>query len=471
MGHKNFEELNEKCRQINQEHLLTFWDQLDTHEKDRLAAHIDQLEPDLIKKFQLLLKQDIEPDEQSETTLEPMPVFTLPKTNAERERFHHYRQRGEEILRQGKMAVVLVAGGQGTRLGFPHPKGMFPVGPVSNRTLFQYHTEKIRALENRHDVSIPFYIMTSPLNRNETEIFFKRNNYFGKSPDSVIFFEQGMLPAMDENGRIYLRDQDTLFMSPDGHGGLLRALSKNGLLKDMRQRSVEYMFYFQVDNPLVKICDPVYIGGHVDQDAEMSVKTIYKRSWDEKLGVPGIRNGQQVVIEYSELSEEEKKAKTEDGTFKYGQGSIAIHLFNVDFFERLSANDYLPFHVAHKKIDHITMDGKKVEPDEPNGYKFEQFIFDALPRAEEVMIMETDRNEEFSPIKNAKGEDSPATARQDLSNLFARWLEDCQVNVERNNDGNSVFRIEISPTFAMDEKELLEKLPENFVSQGDVLLE
>ncbi len=470
MTQDNFSKLADKCKQINQEHLLTFWNELDTKQKEQLEEQINQLEADLIRKLQTLLKEKASPNDKARATLEPMPVITLPKTDAERKTFQRYKQRGEDMLRQGKMAVILVAGGQGTRLGFPHPKGMFPVGPVSNRTLFQYHTEKIRALEQRYRVTLPFYIMTSPLNRNETENFFRRNNYFGKSPDSI-FFEQGMLPAMDDNGRIYLRDRDALFMSPDGHGGLLRALAKKGLLKDMRQRGVEYMFYFQVDNPLVKICDPVYIGGHIEQRAEMSVKTIYKRSWDEKLGVPGIRNGQRVIIEYSELSEQDKKAKTSDGTFKYGQGSIAIHLFNLGFFERLSESEYLPFHVAHKKIEHITPEGEMVEPEEPNGFKFEQFIFDALPRAKEVMIMETDRDEEFSPIKNADGEDSPATARQDLSNLFAGWLEDCQVDVKRDSAGNALNRIEISPLYALDKSDLEHKLPENFIARGDVLLE
>ncbi|MDZ7725478.1 MAG: UDPGP type 1 family protein [candidate division KSB1 bacterium] len=465
------EQLETKLAEMGQQHLLAFWDECSDSEKKALSEQIKKLNSKRLRQFKKLINEQA--DSATLTgEMTPLPVVRLPETPEQKKQQDQYKKTGETALKNGRVAAVLVAGGQGSRLGFHHPKGMFPVGPVTRRTLFQYHTEKTRALEQKYNTTIPFYIMTSHANDQETRSFYNENNCFGKSEDTIHFFKQNMLPAMDAEGKLLLKNKHELFTSPDGHGGTINALYQNGLFDDMAQNGIEYLFYFQVDNALVQICDPVYIGAHIQNQADMSAKTIYKRSWDEKLGIPVKRNGKNVVVEYSELSEADKKATTKDGTWVYGQGSIAIHVFDVKFLKTLVQTDKeLPFHLAHKKIEYIQPDGTRVKPDKPNAYKFEQFIFDAMPEADQVMIMETDRSREFSPIKNKKGQDSPETARQDISEYYAEWLEQAGVSGLRDENGDLLCRVEISPLFALTADELKEKLPVNYKPMGDIVLD
>ncbi len=466
-----YQEAVEKLSKLGQEHILRFWDELDKAQRQSLLQQIESLEERLLEKFTGMLKSGAAAAPYKPGTLEPLSVIPLPQTTDDLKARHQARQIGEDAIRQGQVGTILVAGGQGTRLGFEGPKGTFPVGPITQRTLFQYHTEKLLALERKFQTTIPLYIMTSETNDQQTREFFAAHNYFGKSPDSIIFFRQGMLPPIDPSGRLFLEKKWKISMSPDGHGGLLRALQKNHLVDDMRQRGVQYLFYFQVDNALVIICDPVFIGYHILYDSEMSAKTVYKRSPEEKLGNIGRIDGKVVTIEYTELSHEEKYATNADGRLKFGQGSIAIHVFSRSFFERLTNERIeLPYHLAFKKITYIDEKGAQIKPDAPNGYKFEQFIFDAFPYARNVMVMETDRKQDFSAIKNAAGEDSPETARRDLSNLFADWLEKAGVAVQRDKEGHALHKIEISPLFAIDAEELSERLNPIDI-RGDLLLE
>ena len=470
MNHKR-QELENKLKSIDQQHVLSFWSECSESEKNRLTEQIENLDCDRVRQFQKLIshKSSNKPEKAQIT---PLPVIPLPQTPEQKKQHFQYYKTGETALKEGKVAVVLVAGGQGSRLGFNHPKGMFPLGPVTNRSLFQYHTEKILALERMYQTTIPFYIMTSKTNDTETRTFFNENHFFGKESSSVHFFRQNMLPAMDSMGRLLLKNKYELFTSPDGHGGTINALRENGLFEDMDKQEVEYVFYFQVDNPLVKVCDPEYLGAHIENQAEMSAKTIYKRSWDEKLGVPVNRNGKNVVVEYSELSEDDKKSTHSNGTWVFGQGSIAIHVFRVDFLKKLTTKEKeLPIHLAHKKIEYIKPDGSRVKPEKPNAYKFEQFIFDAMPEAANVMIMETERSKEFSPIKNKTGEDSPESAKYDLSAIFADWLQQAGVRGLFDQKGSLNQHIEIGPLFAMSAEEVAKKLPNNFKPQGDIILD
>jgi UDP-N-acetylglucosamine/UDP-N-acetylgalactosamine diphosphorylase len=469
---KRHEDVFKKLNAAGQAHVLRFWDELNSDQRQALAQQVEELDFALIAKFAQNIQNPANAGQYQPGSLKPFNVIELPKSEAERVRQAEAKRVGEEALRKNKVGVIVVAGGQGTRLRFDDPKGVYPVGPITTRSLFQYHTEKIMALERKYGCTIPFYIMTSEATNPKTIEFFDEKKHFGKDPNTVIVFKQGMLPPLDLHGKMFLGEKGYLSMSPDGHGGVLKALINNRLIEDMAGRSLETLFYFQVDNVMVKICDPVFIGFHLMENAEMSAKTVYKRDPDEKLGHVGTVDGKSMVVEYTELSKAEKNERNADGRLKFGQGSIAIHAFSRSFFQRLAAEKVeLLYHMANKSIPYVDENGNLLKPVHPNGFKFEQFIFDAIPYARKVMIMETDRNEEFAPIKNKEGEDSPATARQALSDLLGKWLEQCGHAVKRDPHGYVVSRIEISPLFAMDDEELCRKLPSDFSFSGDLLLE
>jgi UDP-N-acetylglucosamine/UDP-N-acetylgalactosamine diphosphorylase len=383
------------------------------------------------------------------------------------------------MLKAGKIAAVLVAGGQASRLGFDKPKGIYPIGPVSNKSLFQLHAEKLSAIARRYRTRIPWYIMTSDTNTSEIRAFFEQHKLFGYPPSDIFFFEQEMMPALDEKGKLILDAPDHIFMNPNGHGGTLTALKKSGALEDMRRRGIEELFYFQVDNVLLQLCDPLFIGYHAAANAEMSAKVCGKRDPYEKVGVIGRlvdpvtgKAGPLKVIEYSDMTDADKEARNPDGALKYNAGSIAIHLFKLDFVAReVWDGTRLPWHVAHKRISYLDENDNLVQPDQPNGYKFETFIFDALSDARRVVLLEVDRRLEFSPIKNAAGEDSPQTARRDLCEFYAGWLEQANVKVPRDEAGHLKARIEISPLFALDAEELVRTIPPNLRVQEELYLE
>jgi UDP-N-acetylglucosamine/UDP-N-acetylgalactosamine diphosphorylase len=346
------------------------------------------------------------------------------------------------------------------------------------KSLFQLHAEKLIATARRYQTRIPWYIMTSDTNAGETRTFFEQNHLFGYPPADIFFFEQEMIPALDENGKLILDAPDHIFMNPNGHGGTLMALEKSGGLGDMQRRGIEEVFYFQVDNVLLQMCDPLFIGYHVAAKAEMSTKVCAKRDAYEKVGIIGKMidsasgNANLKVIEYSDMSQADKEARHPDGTLKYNAGSIAIHLFNVDFIAReVSGGMKLPWHVAHKQIPCLDANGQLIQPEQPNGYKFEMFIFDALSDARQVVVLEVERRSEFSPIKNATGEDSPQTAQHDLCEFYAGWLEQAGIKMPRDAAGNLKAGVEISPLFALDAKELAKKIPANLKAQSELYLE
>jgi len=450
--------LIDKTMAAGQQHVFRFWDELTPQQRDRLLGQLRQVDFDLMAQLTgKYLRQA--GNALASDVLEPADFIALPKTAEEQRQFDLAKQTGEQALRQGRVAAFLVAGGQGSRLGFDGPKGMFPVSPVQSKTLFQLHAEKLRALMQKFDVTIPWYIMTSESNHAASVAFFEQNDYFGLSPEDVMFFMQAMIPALDPEGRFFLEDKDTIFRNPNGHGGSLSALKKNGALDDMARRGIDLVFYFQVDNVLINICDPVFLGFHIQEQAEMSAKIVTKTDPEEKVGVLGKRNGRLGVIEYSDLPTEEMHARNPDGSLKFRAGSIAIHVFNREFIERENAGGLqLPWHLAHKKIPHVNAQGERVDPAEPNGYKFETFVFDALGDARKAVFLEVKREEEFSPVKNAEGTDSVFTAQRDLCDLFARWLHAAGVEVPRDAEGHPAIKIEISPLFALDEAELAAKV-------------
>ncbi len=315
---------------------------------------------------------------------------------------------------------------------------------------------------------IPLYIMTSPENHQATIDFFQAHDQFGL--DHVRFFVQGQMPAVDRaTGKVLLAAKDHVALSPDGHGGTLAALAAPGLdgspscLEEMRERGVRTLFYFQVDNPMVRVADPVFLGLHREADAEMSFKVVERLSPDEKLGVVVRVDGRPQVIEYSDLPPELAGRREPEGRLELWAGSIAVHILDRSFIERLVDEHRLPFHRAIKKVPYIDDTGNPVKPGEPNAVKFEQFIFDALPMAGRWAIVETDRAGEFEPLKNAVGPDSPATVHQRISDQFGSWLEQAGAIVPRRADGSVPFGIEISPLFALDATELKSKIEPGLV--------
>jgi len=460
-----YEQALSKLTEQGQEHLLAFWEQLDEGQRAGLLAQIDEIDFADIERMRAALKHqqgDTAPAAAGE--FEPAPVIELADTGDP-----DVRELGLTALRAGKVGALLVAGGQGSRLGYDGPKGCYEIGPITNAPLFEIHARKILALEKTFDTEVPFYIMTSEANDAPTREFFAANNCFGLSPDRVVFFTQGMWPGLMPDGELLLDRPDHVFVSPDGHGGILVALRKRGVLQDMADRGLSTLFYFQVDNPLIEVADPDFIGLHLANEAEISLKVCAKRDPQEGLGMVITREGRSEVIEYSDLTDAQKEERTPDGQLRLLYGSVAIHIFSLGFLQRES-DQALPLHVAHKKVPYCDEAGNIVKSDNPNAYKFEKFIFDVLPDAERSLNVEFAREEVLSPVKKAEGDDSPATTRRDMIAKWARWFEACGVSVPRDADGTPTVLIEIDPCYALNADDLKAKLPADFEITGDVLL-
>ena len=463
--------LAERLSRHGQDHLLAWWADLDDDRRAGLVAEVAGVDFDQLDGLIAQFVKDGDSTAPVPDEVRPIDVIRLPQTDGERIAQRHVAEAGGEALAAGEVAVVIVAGGLGTRLGFDGPKGTFPIGPVSAASLFQIHAEKVVATSRRYGKTLPLYIMTSPDNHEATVRFFDENGRFGL--DHVRFFVQGQMPAVDrESGKVLLADKGRLALSPDGHGGTLNALAapgpngSPGCLDEMKERGVRTIFYFQVDNPLVKIADPTFLGHHRQADAEMSFKVIEKLQPDEKLGLVVSVDGRPQVIEYSDLPTALAERRVPEGSLELWAGSIGIHLFERSFVERLLTDLKLPFHRALKKVAHVDTGGRPVNPSGPNAVKFERFIFDALPLAQRWALVETDRSQEFEPLKNATGPDSPATVRQRMSDLFADWLEQAGASVPRRSDGSVPFGLEVSPLFALDAAELKAKIEPGLKVEG-----
>jgi UDP-N-acetylglucosamine/UDP-N-acetylgalactosamine diphosphorylase len=447
------DDLKQRLREHGQEHVLASWDRLPGDQRAGLAGQLAALDlPQLRRLYEAREQAAFVPPPEK---IRMVPVIRVGGDEAAA------RARGEEALRRGQVAVVLVAGGQGSRLGFEHPKGLFPIGPVSNKSLFQIHAEKVLALGRRYGQTPPFLVMTSDATHDETVEYFRANNFFGLPADGVVFFRQGTMPALDmQTGRLLMEAPHRLFTSPNGHGGTLTALADGGHLDRLGRQGVTHVFYFQVDNPLVKVADPVFLGHHLAADAEVSSKVISKAGPDDKLGNFVLVDGRCMIIEYSDLPAELARRTDEQGRLWLWAGSPAIHLFSVDFLRRVTQGETrLPFHVARKKVPHVDENGRAVRPEKENALKFEMFIFDALPMAQRWTVVETPREEEFAPVKNASGVDSPQTAKQLMSDLGARWLEAAGARVPRSAGGHAAVPLEVGPLFALDAEELARKVP------------
>jgi len=454
----------------NQTHLLAFWEQLTERQRQALIRQIDDIDFPLVERLANLKETTTAADtpaQRAKRAISPTQLVRLPASQADRDRQFEAADLGEAVLREGKVGAILVAGGQGSRLGFNDPKGMFPIGPVSERTLFQIHCEQILARSRRAGAPIPYFIMTSEATHKPTVAFFEANRYFGLNEEDVFFFQQASLPAVEpDSSRILLESIDRVATSPDGHGGMLRALQRSGLLGVMKDRGIEHLYYHQVDNPTAIICDPELLGHHLRSGSDLTTKVVAKVSPDEKMGVLVSVDGKTEIIEYSDLPGEESRRLQADGTPVFWAGNTAIHVFQRQFIERLVEGDLsLPFHIAHKKIGTVDASGHSLTPEKPNGRKFEQFIFDALPQANVALVVEGNRAREFNPVKNAEGNDSPASSRAALIQIARDWLESAGAVLENDSP------IEISPLYALDREELQARLEPGQIFDRPTVLE
>lgn len=472
MSMSRYDEILARFQKYNQEHVLSGYGQLFADQKEQLLDDCEQVDFEWLALRRAELSAGRTAGSPSPATMTPAPVVTLRDRADRAEDMAKATRAGEEILRQGKAAAFLVAGGQGTRLGFSGPKGSYPVGPVGGRTLFQWHAEQILARSRRYGAAIPWYIMTSSENDQDTKRFFEDNGYFGLPQNDVFFFRQTMVPCLDFEGRLMLSSPSTLAMNPSGHGGSLSGLKSSGAIKDMKKRGIEVLSYFQVDNPLVTICDPLFIGLHTLAGAEMSSKVLEKSGPAERIGVACLLDGKPAVVEYIDLDEENQRAVDADGKLVYWAGSIAIHMINVAFADRV-AEAGLPWHRSRKKVTHFA-GNRLIKPTEENAVKFETFVFDALPFAKTTVNLEVKREHEFAPVKNPEGIDSVVSARELLTNYFCEWLAAAGVAVPAHDitGGNGAWKpvVEISPLYSLDAGELAEKIKPDGVKLERVLL-
>ena len=441
---------------LGQEHLFAFWEARPAPMKRRLMDDLSSLDLETLQRLRDRLLE--EPAVLSggdagraRETLEPAPYVPLSRSAADREA----RKRGEELIRLGKTAVLTVAGGQGTRLGIEGPKGMFPISPIRRLSLFALHAEKLLAARRWYGARIPWLIMTSPLNREATQEYFRSEDWFGLDGSTVRFFSQGALPSLSPDGGLVMGLDGGLLLNPNGHGGVIDALAGSGALAELRDSGVEELFYFQVDNPLVRVPDPLFLGFHRGVGSEISSKVVEKAYPEEKLGVIVKREGRLAVIEYSDLDEALMKARGSDGRLLFSQASIAIHILNVEFLGRTGLT--LPFHLARKKVKALKPTSGGADILEEDVVKMEMFIFDAIPLAGTPVFFETDRAEEFAPLKNKEGLDSIETCVRGQIEKAARWLSSCGVEVPRDAEGRSIHAVEISSLFAADPEILAAK--------------
>lgn len=332
------------------------------------------------------------------------------KSKLSKEEYEKYEKIGRDAIKKGKLAVVTMAGGQGTRLGHNGPKGTFDLGLDTHKSIFEILTETLKEARERYEVDIPWYIMTSEENNEQTEKFFKEHNFFGYPEKCVTFFRQGKLPMISTEGKILINPKGQIMQAADGHGGIFHSLLKEGMIYDMKARGVEWVFIGGVDNVLVKPVDAVLIGLSLENKVLAAGKSIVKANPHERVGVFCKRNGRPSVIEYTEITPEMAEEVNEDGELKYGESHILCNLFSVKAIEKISEMQ-LPYHIAHKKAKYLDEMGNLVCPNSPNAYKFEAFLFDAFESLDDVAIMRVKREEEFAPVKNAEGVDSPETAR------------------------------------------------------------
>lgn len=410
----NIEEIKRKLRKYGQEHLLNFYDTLDKKKQEELIKQINNIDFELINS---LYNKTKNANKEDDANIEPIDFIDKYKLNGE---YKHYEEIGKKAIKEGKLAAVTMAGGQGTRLGHKGPKGTFDIGLDSHKSLFELLCDYLKEESKKYGVDIPWFIMTSKENNNDTVEFFKKNKYFGYEKN-IYFFIQGQLPMIDTEGKILIGENGLIKEAADGHGGVYESLVKSGMVDKMKELGIEWVFIGGVDNCLVKMVDPVLMGIAIDKNVTAAGKSVVKANPHEKVGAFCKKNGRPSVVEYSEITDEMAEATDENGELLYGESHILCNLFNISAIERMGSQP-LPYHSAFKKATYIDKDGNKVVPDKPNAFKFEAFLFDAFGEVDDMAILRVKREEEFAPVKNADsaGVDCPSTARELYNNFYKK---------------------------------------------------
>lgn len=406
----------EILKKYNQEHLLSQYEKLSEKNKEYLLNQILNINFEQINKLYEGTKKEIELGEEK---IEPIKYVEKDKlTNEEKDK---YFELGAKEIKNEKLAVVTMAGGQGTRLGHTGPKGSYILNIKPNpKSLFEILCDNLKDAREKYNTIIPWYIMTSRENNLKTIEFFKENNYFNYPKEAIKFFIQGELPMIDKNGKILLTEEGVIKEAADGHGGIFEAMFKNNIVEDMKNRNIEWIFVGPVDNPLSKMVDEVLIGLAKEKNVLEAGKSLVKANPQEKVGVFCKKNGKPSVIEYTEITGEMANEKDENGNLVYGESHINCNMFNIKGIE-IIGNKKLPYHSAFKKATYLNENGEIIRPDEPNAYKFESFIFDSFNTLDDMLIFRVKREEEFAPIKNKEGVDSVETAIE-LYNRFHKQI-------------------------------------------------
>lgn len=449
-----FETISQELRRFNQSHLLQFWNELTEEQQTILCSEIKEVNVAEVCSFFERAAETLNRDQSKlDDRMEPLPPELYGGVlRSTREELKSYEDEGLLQISEGKVAVLLMAGGQGTRLGVSYPKGMYDVGLPSRKSLFQLQAERIRRLEDlAYDrtgkrSNITWYIMTSEATKVATEEFFKKHNFFGLNKNNIIMFEQGLLPCFTLDGKIIMDEKWKIARAPDGNGGIYRALRDMKILDDMEERGIKYVHAHAVDNILVKVADPMFVGYCVQKKAECGAKVVDKVTPQEAVGVICQVDCQCQVVEYSEITLQTAEKRNSDGKLTFSAGNICNHFFTTEFLRKI-ANKYersLQLHVAKKKIPFVDVNGQRHKPVEPNGIKMEKFVFDVFPYADQFVMWEVKREEEFSPLKNADTaeKENPTTCRNSIFHLHRYYIQEAGGFVETN--GTPVI-CEISP--------------------------
>ena len=437
-----------------QEHLLDGWESLSGPQQEAFGEQLRSIDWALLSQLRqevVATSTAVIPGSRAERAKPPQGLLRLPRSPDETTAWNNAITHGEELLHAGRVGVLLVAGGQGTRLGITTPKGMFPIGPVTGKSLYQLLSEQVLARGKRYGKSLPYYIMTSQATHDPTVAFWKEQQHFGLDPQDVRFFRQGNMPAVDaQSFRLLCSGPGQLALSPDGHGGVLQALLRANLFTEMRERGIDYLYYHQVDNPFAIVADPAFLGWHLLQQSEMSTKVVAKTGSREKMGVVVDIDSVTQIVEYSDLPNHVADRCDSHGQLELWAGSTAMHVFNRDFLERMAhTSQALPYHIARKVVPYYEPGKEIVVPSSPNAFKFERFIFDILPHARNPLVLEADRTREFNPVKNATGVNSPEDVQQSLVAMYRAWLDEAKISHDPQRP------VEISSWAALDRADVL----------------
>ncbi len=459
-----------KVHDAGQEHVFDLWESLSEAEQISFLAQLHGIDFPRVRRLIGLLQSSAREVLESRV-LQPAPFVELPRSEEDLARREAARAVGEEALRKGEIAVVTAAGETRPGQEALGPRGLIPVGPVSGKTIFQLHAESIRALARRYRAAIPWVVVTSATHHAAIVEYFRAREHFGLTGAEVSILTQEELPIVNRRGKLLLADRGRIAMSPNGHGGVLLRILEDDAFLALEMRGIRHIFYFQVDNPMVRIADPVFLGYHILESCELSSKAVRKVDPDEEVGVFCHLGGATGVVEYSELSAGDRTRRGAEGRLEFSAANIAIHTFSMEFLRRLrTTRSEFPVHFVQRKTSYLDRKGNRVQPRTANGFQFQSYIFDALPLARSSLILETSRDGEFSPVKSLTGAASAATARRHLSRMYARWLGKAGADIHLGSEPDP-GAVEISPLYALDAEELKAKMPRPFAVRDGTYLE